>query len=136
MNALPEIVDTVMAFVGDTSISRRDAGDTTLYEFLVFDPDCWILEGAAVWEGHWRACADTDEQDATGRPCQVCGLCSLHTYVAYVGYIHLTLHREPTYLPYTVRVGDLILENLRFEHREMCSQCSRLLYWSEALPCN
>ena len=73
-----------MAFVGDTSISRRYAGDPTLYEFLVFNPEVLMTEGSAVCEGHWRALADTAEEDATGLPCQTCGLRSLQIYVGYV----------------------------------------------------
>ena len=48
----PEIIDTVMAFVGDTCISRRYAGEGTVYKFFVFDPKTCNTKGAAVWERH------------------------------------------------------------------------------------
>ena len=129
-----EIIDTVMAFVGDTSISRRYTGERTLYDFLVFDPEACMTEGAAGWEGHWRACTDTADEDATGPPCQICGLRSLDLCDGFVGYIEIALHRQPTYLCDTMRVRDLILEKMRFDHREMCSQCRWLLYWSASAP--
>ena len=62
INLSPEIIHTVLTFVGDPSISRRYAGDTTLHEFLVLEirlQEDLPFERAAVWEGHWHRRSDT-----------------------------------------------------------------------------
>ena len=134
INADPNLVAIVMAFLDDITISRGFAGVPARYKFQVFDPEIGNTL-AGVWEEHWRV-AEEDDWTGVGLPCQLCGLDGLHLYQRSVGYITLVLHRELTHLPQTERVVDFIGDNMLFETRDMCYECSCLLMWSDRIVVN
>ena len=127
---VPDITALVIGFVGDICVSRRYAGEKTHSStFLVMWRDL-ILDGLpylAVEVDTWRYyIADRLAVDGTPRTGWACDLCqddrgAVHR--ASVGYLDLLLYRKTASLPNTVIVCKLIADYVRFEDKNICTNC-------------
>ena len=142
-----EIADKVIAFLGDTSVSKKYVGTLAFHGFYLFDID-WPLHATHVaveaWEW-WTNNNDIHRADIgrialhgvplTGpRSCDLCN--SDPTYLQWrrVACVDMNLQRYVSLLPNTQMVAKWVDRNWGFMSRWICHDCSTAFLCEDPFP--
>ena len=146
-----EIADKVIAFLGDTSVSKKYVGTRAFHRFYLLDSDWAGWLGLADmnlgWEAWdwWTNNDDIHRSDiggialpgvphCCGWSCDLCN--SDPTYLQWrrVGYVDMHLQRYVTFLPCTRMVDKWVDGNWGFMSRWICHDCSTAFLCEDPFP--